>query len=151
MRRTHALLLAVVAAVGCGGDAPSGPATVSGTFDLQAIDGMSLPRIELINMSLDTLFTTGGELRVTTRGRMAVVRRERWHSVSGPGPESADTVIATYRESGSTLLLDYPSTVPRGPYTDTATVTDDAITVRTKIYGQQLGTVFVRDYRYNRR
>lgn len=99
-------------------------------------------------MSQDTMFTVGGELRVLSRGRIAMVRRVRWHSVSGPLSEDPDTVIVSFEESGGELLLHYPSSVPRGPYTDTATVQSDAVTVRTKIFGLQLGTVFVRSYRY---
>lgn len=150
MRRILTLVSLLVAA--CGGNGPTDPAGLSGTFDLQTIDGAGPPKIELINMSLDTLFYTGGELRVTSRGRMSVVHRRRWHSSSlGPFPEDPDTLVVTYREAAGSLFLDYPSTAPYGPYTDTATVSGDAITVRTKFHGLQFGTVIVRNQRYVRR
>jgi hypothetical protein len=152
MRRSIALAIALLATAACSGDGPTGGSGLSGTFDLEAIDGVPPPKLEFVNMSLDTMFTTGGEIRVLSRGRIAMVRRIRWHShVNGPLAEDADTVIVAYDGSGPQLLLHYPVSVPRGPYTDTATVQGDAITVQTKIFGAQLGTVFVRSYRYARR
>lgn len=152
MHRSLALVLALLVTQSCGGDGPTGNAGIAGTFDLVTVDGVAPPRIELINMSLDTLFFVGGELRVLTRGRISMVRRHRWHSsATGPLPVDPDTVIVSYRLAGTELLLDYPVTAPYGPYTDTASVAGDAITVRTKIHGIQLGTVFVRAYRYARR
>ena len=148
MRRSLAFALALLTTTACGGDDPTGSAGFSGTFDQQTIDGAGLPRFEFVNMSQDSMFTVGGELRVLSRGRIAMVRRIRWLSVDGTSSEDADTVIVSFEESGGELLLHYPSSVPRGPYTDTATVQSDAVTVRTKIYGLQLGTVFVRSYRY---
>ena len=138
---------------GCGGEGPTASGGLAGTFDLVTIDGVPPPKLELINMALDTLFFTGAEMRVLSRGRLSMVRRHRWHSsASGPLPEDPDTAIVSYRLSGTALFLDYPVTVPYGPYTDTAeVVADDVITVRTKVYGLALGTVFVRNYRYQRR
>lgn len=153
MRPILALSLAVLAVPSCGGSDPTGSDGIAGTFDLVTVDGVPPPRVELVNMANDTLFLTGGELRVLSRGRMSMVRRHRWHSsATGPLPEDPDTAIVTYRLSGTELLLQYPVTVPYGPYTDTAEVRDDdVIVVRTKIFGLVLGTVFVRDYRYQRR
>jgi hypothetical protein len=147
-----AIVLGLVAG-GCGGDGPTESGGLSGTFDLVTIDGVPPPKLELINMALDTLFFTGAEMRVLSRGRLSMVRRHRWHSsANGPLPESPDTAIVTFRLSGTELLLEYPVSVPFGPYTDTAEVLDDdAIVVRTKIYGLALGTVYVRNYRYHKR
>lgn len=152
MRRSIALTIALLATAACSGDGPTGGSGLSGSFVLEDIEGVGLPKLEFVNMSQDTMFTTGGEIRVLSRGRIAMVRRIRWHShVSGPLAEDADTVIVGYDGSGPELFLHYPVSVPRGPYTDTATVQDNAITVQTKIFGAQLGTVLVRRYRYVRR
>jgi hypothetical protein len=138
MRSPHAIILLLVAVSACGGSGtgPTDGASLAGTFDLATIDGSGLPRLEAISASLDTLFTTGGELRVLSRGRISIVRRSRWHRrVGGPFPEHPDTVILTFRQRGSELLLDYPNTVLYGPYTDTALIDGDDVTVRTKIFG----------------
>jgi hypothetical protein len=147
------LAIFLLAAISCSGDGPTGNGGLSGTFDLVTVDGVPPPKVESINMSLDTLFFTGAEMRVLSRGRISMVRRHRWHSSArGPLPEDPDTAIVSYRLSGTELLLQYPVTVPYGPYTDTAEVLDDgAITVRTKVYGLALGTVYVRSYRYQKR
>jgi hypothetical protein len=140
--------MAAVAA--CSGGGPTANGGLSGVYDLATIDGAGLPRLERITASLDTLYTTGGELRVLSRGRISMVQRSRWHlRVGGPYPEHPDTVIVIYRHSGSELLLDYSVAVLYGPYTDTAVIDGDEITVRTKIF--EGGPAKVREYRYRRR
>jgi hypothetical protein len=140
----------MAAAAACGGDGPTGSGGLSGVYDLATIEGAGLPRLERITASLDTLYTTGGELRVLSRGRISMVQRSRWHlRVGGPHPEHPDSVFVSYRYSGSLLLLDYPVEVLYGPYTDTALVDDHDITVRTKIF--EGGPVQIREFRYRRR
>ncbi|HUF29826.1 MAG TPA: hypothetical protein VMM77_04110 [Gemmatimonadaceae bacterium] len=151
MRRQLALFLLFIAGLSCGGDSPTGSSTFTGTFDLVTVDGTALPRLEFINMTPDTLFLTGAELRVLIRGRLSHVQRTRWHTaVAGPRPEESDTLVLSYRESGSQLLIDYPVSAPYGPYTDTATLDTDAVVVRTHVRGLQPG-VIIRDRRYQKR
>jgi hypothetical protein len=150
MSRTCLFSILMASVVACAGDAPTANDGLAGVYDLVTIDGMGLPRLERIPPSLDTLYTTGGELRVLSRGRISMVQRSRWHlRVGGPDPEHSDTVIVTYRYSGSELLLYYPVEVLYGPYTDTGVVNDDEITIRTKIF--EGGPPKVREYRYRRR
>ena len=152
MRLRLALVLSILGTLSCSGDAPTEGAALSGTFDLVTIDGVPPPRLELVNMSLDSLFFTGAELRTLSRGRMSVVRRRRWHTAaSGPLAPEVDSIVVEYRLTGTELLLDFPVTVPYGPYTDTATVQGDAVTVRTKVYGLQQGAVLVRQLVYVQR
>lgn len=150
MSRSYALGLSLAAVAACGGDGPIAAGSLSGVYDLATIEGADLPRLERITGSLDTLYTTGGELRVLSRGRIAMVQRSRWHlRVGGPNPEDPDTVIVSYRVSGSALQLYYPVEVLHGPYIDTAAVNGAEISVRTKIF--EGGPVKVREYRYRRR
>ena len=151
MRRPFALALSLFAVLSCGGDSPTEGSALSGTFDLATIDAIALPKLDRITMSLDTLYVTGGELRVLSRGRASLVRRTQWHLVTGELVPVADTVVVTYRTTGAQLFLEYPVSVPYGPYTDTASVQDNLITVRTKVYGIELGTVLVRNLLFIKR
>lgn len=129
----------------CSGDSPTGGAGLSGTFDLATVDGQSLPYLTFINQPGDSLFITGGEVRILSRGRASIVQRNRWHTPSGgPQPEASDTLVLIFRESGDRIVFDYPT------YKDTATIDDDALTIRTFVnFGQ--GNTFHRDMLYYRR
>lgn len=151
MRRSFALALSLLAALSCGGDSPTEGSALSGTFDLATVDATALPKLDRITMSLDTLYVTGGELRFLSRGRAALVRRTQWRLLTGGHVPVVDTVVVKYRPTGAELFLDYPVSVPYGPYTDTATVQDNLITVRTKAYGVEPGTVLIRHLLYIKR
>lgn len=98
-----------------------------------------------INEAQDSLFLTGGEVRILSRGRASIVQRRRWHTVAGGAqPEDSDTLVLTYRESGSTILIDYPT------YTDTGQVAGSSITVNTLVNLGQ-GNIFHRNLLYYRR
>jgi hypothetical protein len=141
----------VLGPLACGGDSPTESSAFSGVFDLVTVDATTLPRLEFINETPDTLFLTGGEIRVLSRGRLSLVRRTRWHTAgSGPQPEEWDTLVLSYRESGSRLLIDYPVGAPYGPYTDTAMFDGEVLTVQAKVSGLQ-PTPFWRAHRYTKR
>jgi hypothetical protein len=151
MRLRLALALSILGTLSCSGDAPTEGAALSGTFDLVTVDGASLPKLEYMYASGDTLFIEAAELRFLSRGRVSVIERTRLHSpVHGPRSPESDTVVITYRLAASDLFLDYPVSVLYGPYTDTATVQGEEIAVRTKLYGVVSGAL-VRDLRYSRR
>lgn len=142
----HAVGAAVVGVVAaCGGDSPTESSGLSGKFDLATVDGQPLPYFELRTQPGDSLFITGGEVRILSRGRASIVRRRRWHTPSGgPQPEDSDTLVLIYREVGDKVLFDYPF------YDDTGTVVDNTLSIRTFInYGQ--GYTFYRDMLYYRR
>ena len=140
MRRPLALFVLLFGPLSCGGDSPTENSDLSGVFDLVTVDGTALPRLEGITMSGDTLFITGGEIRVLSRGRLSLVQRIRWHrGVGGPLTEQPDTLVLSYRLTGSQVLVDFPSSVPSGPYTDTATLDGDEIVVRTSVRVLQPG------------
>jgi hypothetical protein len=146
MPRCVGWTLALFATASCGGKGVTEPATLSGTYPLVTIDAAPLPVWERTTPSGDELYTIGGELRVLTRGRMAVVRVTQWRSpVHGPRPPQPDTVIVTYQYDGARLLLSYPITVLGGPYTDTGTVDDEAITMQTRFFLVSQ----MRSYRYD--
>lgn len=123
----------MLAAAACSDDAPTGASTFSGLFDLSTIDGLGLPyRSYVVPMTFDTLYVTGGEMRVLTRGRVSVVRRSRWHTTAaGPQTEISDTVVVRYTETGDMVLLEYPPFGATAAHTDTAVLAGDALTVRT--------------------
>ena len=151
MHRLLALLALLSAVLSCGGDSPTEGSAFSGTFDLVTVDGAMLPRLEAIYPSMDTLFVTGGEIRALSRGRLSQVQRLRLHRrVGGPLSEQPDTVITSYRLSGTQLLIDYPNSVPHGPYTDTATFDGTAIVVQSGVRIMQAGSTR-RVHRYQRR
>lgn len=151
MRRSLALLFLLPGSLSCSGDSPTGSSGFNGVFDLVSVSGAPLPLLEFINMTPDTLFLTGGEIRVLSRGRLSFAQRTRWHTAgSGPQPEESDTLVLSYRESGSRLLIDYPAGAPYGPYTDTATFDGEVLTVQAKVSGIQ-PTPFWRAHRYQKR
>ena len=152
MRRSLALLFLLPGPLSCGGDSPTGSSGFDGVFDLVSVSGAPLPLLEFINMTPDTLFLTGGEIRVLSRGHLSLVQRTRWHTAgSGPQPEESDTLVLSYREAGAQLLIDYPVGAPYGPYTDTATfVGGESVTVRAKVSGLQPAP-FWRTHRYQKR
>ena len=151
MHRPLALFCLLFTVLSCGGDSPTESSAFSGTFDLVTVDTTLLPRLERITLSMDTLYITGGEIRALSRGRLSLVQRVRWHRrVGGPFPEQLDTVITSYRLSGKQLLIDYPNSVPHGPYTDTGTLDADAIVVHTSTRVLEAGSPR-RVHRYHRR
>jgi hypothetical protein len=151
MHRLFALLAVLSAALSCRGDSPTQSSAFSGTFDLVTVDSAMLPRLETITPSLDTLYITGGEIRALSRGRLSLVQRVRWHRrVGGPLSEQSDTLELSYLLSGSQLLINYPSSVPSGPYTDTATVNEDAIVVLASVRALHAGWTR-RQHRYHGR
>ena len=151
-RRAFAAAIVLLGPLACGGDSPTESSAFAGEFDLVSVDATPLPLLEFINMTPDTLFLTGGEIRVLSRGRLTLVQRTRWHTAgSGPQPEESDTLILSYRETGSQLLIDYPVGAPYGPYTDTATFDGgETVTVRAKVSGLQPAP-FWRMHRYQKR
>ncbi len=151
MHRSLAPFCLLFTVLSCGGDSPTENSAFSGTFDLVTVDSTLLPRLETITPSMDTLYLTGGEIRALSRGRLSLVQRVRWHRrVGGPLSEQVDTVITSYRLSGTQLLIDYPNSVPHGPYTDTATLDPDAIVVQAPTRVLQAGSSR-RVHRYQRR
>ncbi len=151
MLRLLALLALLSAVLSCGGDTPTESSAFSGTFDLVTVDSAMLPRLETITLSLDTLYITGGEIRALSRGRLSLVQRVRWHRrVGGPLSEQPDTVITSYRLSGTQLLIDYTNSVPHGPYKYTATFDGTAIVVQSGVRIIQAGSPR-REHRYQRR
>lgn len=151
MHRPLALFLLLIGPLSCGGDSPTDSSGFAGAFDLVTVGGEPLPLLEFINMTPDTLFLTGGEIRVLSRGRLSFTQRTRWHTAgSGPQPEESDTLVLSYRESGSRLLIDYPVGAPYGPYSDTATFDGEVLTVQAKVSGLQ-PTPFWRAHRYQKR
>lgn len=151
MRRL-APLLALPIVLSCGSDAPTAATPFSGTFDLATINGGALPHLDLIAaFTNDTLYIIGGEVRVLSRGRAAVVRSTRWHTTSnGVAPATHDTTIVTWRSSGDTAFLDYAKGGPAGAYTDTAIASGSTLRVRTLV-NRFAGGVFHRDQAYTRR
>lgn len=132
-------------APGCSSDSPTGSSTLSGTFDLSTVDGGALPHFIWRTEPGDSLFVTGGEVRVLSRGRASIVQRRRWHTPSGgPQAEDSDTLVLTYRENGSTILIDYPT------YTDTGTIAGSTLAVRTLVNLGQ-GIAFHRTLLYYQR
>lgn len=151
MHRPLVLFCLLCPLLSCGGGSPTENSAFSGTFDLVTVDGAMLPRLEAIYPSMDTLFVTGGEIRALSRGRLSQVQRLRLHRrVGGPLSEQPDTVITSYRLSGTQLLIDYPNSVPHGPYTDTATFDGTAIVVQSSVQIMQAGSTR-RAHRYQRR
>ena len=151
MHRPLALFCLLFTVLSCGGDSPTENSAFSGTFDLVTVDSTLLPRLETISMSLDTLYITGGEIRALSRGRLSLVQRVRWHRrVSGPLSEQLDTVITSYRLSGAQMLIDYPNSIPYGPYTDTANFDGATIVVQGSVRILQAGYPR-RVHRYQRR
>lgn len=151
MHRPLALFSLLFTVLSCGGDSPTENSAFSGTFELVTVDGAILPRLETIYPAMDTLFVTGGEIRALSRGRLSHVQRLRLHRrVGGPQSEQPDTVITSYRLSGTRLLIDYPNSVPHGPYTDTATFDGATIVVQSSARIMQAGFTR-RVHRYQRR
>jgi len=142
---------AIIAAAACSDDSPTAASTFSGLFDLSTIDGLGLPyRSYVVPMTFDTLYITGGEVRVLTRGRVSVVRRSRWHTAAaGPQSEISDTVVLRYTETGDRVLLEYPQFGAMAAHTDTAVLAGGALTVRT-LFDFGGGDILVRVMAYSR-
>jgi hypothetical protein len=150
-RRALAAAIVLLGPLACGGDSPTESSAFSGVFDLVTVDAIPLPRLEYITDNGDTLFITGGEIRVLSRGRLSLVQRVRWHRRGGGAfPEQSDTLVLSYRLSGSQLLINYSSSVPSGPYTDTATFHEDAIVVLASVRASHAGWTR-RQHRYHGR
>lgn len=129
----------------CSSDAPTESSVLSGTFDLVTIDNTPVPFLDWVNMSQDTLFITGGEVRTLSRGRASLVLRTRWHtSGGGPQPEASDTLVLTYSEAGSTILFNHAT------YKDTAEVAGTTLIVKTRV-NRGMGVTFHRAMIYYRR
>ena len=151
MHRPLALFFLLFTVLSCGGDSPTENSAFSGTFDLVTIDSTAPPRLEAIAPNGDTLFITGGEIRVLSRGRLSLVQRTRLHKkVGGPQSEQSDTLVLSYRLAGSQILINYPNSVPYGPYTDTATFHEDAIVVLANVWVLHPGYPR-REHRYHDR
>ena len=151
MHRPLALFFLLFTVLSCGGDSPTENSAFSGTFDLVKVDSTLLPRLETITVNSDTLYITGGEIRALSRGRLSLVQRVRWHRRAvGPTSEQLDTVITSYRLSGTQLLIDYPNSIPHGPYTDTANFDGTTLVVQGSVRILQAGYAR-RVHRYQRR
>lgn len=121
MRFVRLVLTAAVFA-GCGGDSATGPGSITGTYELQTVDGDPLPYV-VVQIGADRLEITGG--RITLNADNTFSDRLEFRLVedgetTDPDPE---TVTGTYQASGSSVTLTYP-----GGETSTVTVSGGTLT-----------------------
>jgi hypothetical protein len=116
-------LLGLLVAVGaCGGDGPSAPTSIAGTYNLESLDGETPPvtvwdepdlKIEITSgnfvLAANGTFTTTVNYRVTVDGEVET---------------DADTFSGTYSVSGSTVTFAYSD-----GDSDTATIAGDLLTL----------------------
>jgi hypothetical protein len=119
------LLAAGVAALAaCGGGGPAVRAALTGSFDLESVDGQPLPYA--FPMGLTAQVMSAARLEFLSRGRLLDIR-ELWN---GTVPET-DTAVYAYRLAGSTLVVLHTSFDTLAAYNDTAVVSGDgAIALR---------------------
>jgi hypothetical protein len=116
-----ALLGLLVTAAACGGDGPSAPTSIAGTYNLQTIDGDEPPvtvwdepglKIEIISgnfvLAANETFTTTVNLRETSDGQVQT---------------DSETLSGTYSVSGSTVTF-----VLADGDSETATIAGDTLT-----------------------
>lgn len=116
MRITAVALAAVLAA--CSNDGVAPPATLSGTYTLQTIDGQPLPRLYRVETGREH-YLVGGS--ITFSGQNTAIFTQLWreHDVA-PNPERwsdppAFVVTMTYTRSGNNLTIMTTSVVvPEG-------------------------------------
>jgi len=96
------LLGALLTSGACGGDSPTAPETISGTFTLRSLDGAPLPVVLLqgdpaLTLVGDTLVMNGNSTY-----RTAVVLQE---TSGGQTTTTVEASSGTYVRSGSSLTL----------------------------------------------
>ena len=131
MRRVLLTAAALPILFSCNSDkGPTEPGAFSGEYQIESIDGQ-LPFLEqLAPIVGDTLYITGGDLSVLSRGRVRLVFFRRWHPRNAP-PSAVipDTLVREYRLDGDFVYIDHPTGGLKGPYTDTMEVFDNTLSL----------------------
>jgi hypothetical protein len=107
----------------CGGDEGTGPATVTGTYNLQTVDGAALPYI-LIQAGADRLEITGG--RITLNPDNTFSDRTDYRLIEdGDTSTDSETYFGTYTVNGQFVALEYDDGEDTDLILDGATLTQN--------------------------
>lgn len=141
MRRVLFHLFAPIVLLSCSSDGPTEPDVFSGVYVLESIDGQPLPFIDLLApLTGDTLFITGSDLSVLSRGRVRIVRHSQWRPRNAPAmPVTTDTTVNAYEIEGDYAYIHYPTGGLQGAYSDTLEIQDNSLIMRQLVNRHNLG------------
>jgi hypothetical protein len=134
--------LAASAGIACAEDPLPPAAELDGRYVLATVDGDTLP-ILISSAIFANTFLVSGQITFLSRGRLVDVRSQqefdtryaRW------GPVTTDSLVASYSVSGEQVLIHRPTPRPTDSYSDTASLSGDRLTVRTRLGDALQGSV----------